>query len=137
MPSKLPFSGLLLLALCACSSSPPYPVRMIGSGDAENMSNVVVLEENLRDMIVMVERANVERVPGSNQLKVMVPLRNISSEQIEVLVQVSFLDGRRAPIGDDTNQRLHLIGPGATLPLTLLSKSDAAQDWTMRISWNH
>lgn len=124
----------LLVVLSACSSAPPYAALAI-EDDAEQFSNVVITDKALHD-IVRVGRAGVERVAGSNQLKVMVPVRNIDDEEIQVLVQVSFLDGRKMPIGDDTNQQVKIIGPGSTLPVVMLSKLDTAQDWTMRISWN-
>jgi hypothetical protein len=65
-----------------------------------------------------------------------VPLRNIDDEPIQVLVQTSFLDGQKRPIGDDTNQQVKILGPGTTATVVVLSKQEAAQDWTMRLSWN-
>ncbi len=134
MKHQLPLCGLLVFAFTACSSAPPYAAQAI-EDDAEQASNVVVADAELYD-VVRVGRAGVERVPGSNQLKVMVPIRNIDDEPIQVLVQVSFLDGRKMPIGDDTNQQVKLIGPGSTMPVIMMSKLDTAQDWVMRISWN-
>ena len=134
MNRMLPFSGLLVVVLAAACSVPPYAALPI-EDDAEAISNVVVADGELLD-VVRVGRAAVERVPGSNQLKVMVPIRNIDDEPIQVLVQVSFLDGRGDHIGDDTNQQVKLIGPGSTLPVVVLSKEDRAQDWRMRLSWN-
>jgi hypothetical protein len=131
MNHKLP---LLLLFAAACSSGPPYDALMI-EDDAVLVSNVKVTDGELRD-VVRVGRAAVERVSGSNQLKVMVSIRNIDIEPIEVLVQVSFLDGRKMPIGDDTNQQVKVISPGMELPLVVLSKFETAQDWKMTISWN-
>ncbi len=125
---------LLLLSLAACSSGPPYAARTIDD-DVEQTTNVSVLEASLLD-VVLVGRTGVERVPGTNQLKVIVPLRNIDDEPIQVLVQTSFLDGQKRPIGDDTNQQVKLIGPGATLPVIVVSKFDLAQDWIMRLAWN-
>lgn len=124
----------LALVFAACSSAPPYAAQRI-EDDAEATSNVVVSDAELYD-VVRVGLAGVDRVPGTNQLKIVVPIRNIDDEPIQVLVQVSFLDGRKMPIGDDTNQQLKLIGPGSTLPVIVMSKSEMAQDWTMRISWN-
>lgn len=134
MNPRLPFSGLLLFAFAACSSAPPYAAQPI-EDDAEMTSNVVVADDELWD-VVRIGRHGVERVPGTNQLKVMVPIRNIDDEPIQILVQVSFLDGKKMPIGDDTNQQVKLIGPGSTMPVTIISKLDTAQDWTMRLSWN-
>jgi len=63
-------------------------------------------------------------------------VRTTEAEPIQVLVQTSFLDGQKRPIGDDTNQQVKLIGPGATLPVIVVSKFDLAQDWIMRLAWN-
>jgi len=127
-----PFPLVLLLA--ACSSAPPYAALPI-EDDAEATANVVVADSSLLD-VVRIGRTGVERVAGSNQLKVMVPIRNIDDEPILVLVQTSFLDGQKNAIGDDTNQQIKLISPGSTLPVIVLSRTDFAQDWIMRISWN-
>lgn len=124
---------LALVALAACAS-PPYAALSI-EADAELESNVVVADGELRD-VVRVGRFGVERVAGTNQLKVVVPLRNVDDETIQVLVQTSFLDGQKRPIGDDTNQQVKILGPGMTTMVVVTSKLDTAQDWTMRLAWN-
>jgi hypothetical protein len=134
MNRTLSSSGLLLFALAACSSGPPYVVQSFEE-DPEERFNVVVTDAELYD-VVRVGRAAADRVPGSNQMKVMVPIRNIDDEPIEIMVQVSFLDSGRAPIGDDTNRQYKMLAPGATVPLVFVSKQETARDWTMRISWN-
>ena len=121
----------LLFASC---SAPPYAAQQI-EADAELTSNVVITDKELYDA-VRVGRAGVERVPGTNQLKIAVPLRNIDDEQIQVLLQVSFLNSQKMPIGDDTNQQVKLIGPGSTYSHVVISKQPEAQDWTLRVSWN-
>lgn len=121
------------LFLAACSS-PPYAAQAI-EDDAELTSNVVVADDELYD-VIRVGRAGVERVPGTNQLKIMVPVRNIDDEQVQVLMQVSFLNSQKMSIGDDTNQQVKLIGPGSTYTHVVISKQPEAQDWTLRISWN-
>jgi hypothetical protein len=125
-------SSLILFA--ACSSAPPYAALPI-ENDAEMTSNVVVADAELYD-VIRVGSSSVERVPGTNQLKVAIPVRNIDDEQIQVLLQVSFLNSRRQPIGDDTNQQVKLIGPGSTMTHVAISKTEQAQDWVLRISWN-
>jgi hypothetical protein len=134
MNRTLSAAALLPFALAACSSSPPYAALPI-EDDAEALHNVVVADAELYD-VIRVGRAAADRVQGSNQMKVMVPIRNIDDEPVEILVQVSFLDTGRMPIGDDTNRQVKLLGPGATIPLVFLSKQDTARDWVMRISWN-
>ncbi|MFN9948577.1 MAG: hypothetical protein ACK56S_17200, partial [Planctomycetota bacterium] len=78
----------------------------------------------------------VDRAPGCYQLTAVVPIRCVDDEEHKILVQTSFLDGMKMPIGDDTNQQVKLLGPGQTLPVVVISKLDAAQDWTMTIAWN-
>ncbi len=123
-----------LSTLAACGSGPPYAALPIDDR-VEQTSNVVIGDEELLDA-VRVGRAVVDRVPGSNQMKVLVPIQNVDDEPIQVLVQVSFLDGRQAPIGDETNRQVQLIASGSTITYSVISKSDKAQDWSMRIDWN-
>jgi hypothetical protein len=132
--NKLSSPALLVLLFAACGSAPPYAALPI-EDDAEQLSNVTIADKELLD-VVRVGQAGVDRVPGTNQLRVMVPIRNIDDEPIHILAQMSFRDGRRMPIGDETNQQVKLIGPGATLPLVVISKSDAAQDWVLNLTWN-
>lgn len=133
MKSIRPLS-VLAAALAAACASPPYAALSIDV-DAELGSNVFVVDGELLD-VLRIGRVGVERVAGSNQLKVVVPIRNIDDEEHKILVQTSFLDGMKMPIGDDTNQQVKLLGPGQTLPVVVISKLDTAQDWTMNISWN-
>jgi hypothetical protein len=132
--NKLFALSAAVFALAACSSAPPYAAQPI-EDDAEAVSNVVVADDELYD-VIRVGRAGVERVPGTNQLKVAVPVRNIDDEAVQLLVQVSFLDTQRNPIGDDTNQQVKLIGPGSTITHVAISKHPEAMDWVLRISWN-
>ena len=132
--NKLFALSAAVFAFAACSSAPPYAAQPI-EDDAEAVSNVVVADDELYD-VIRVGRAGVERVPGTNQLKVAVPVRNIDDEAIQLLVQVSFLDTQRNPIGDDTNQQIKLIGPGSTITHVAISKHPEAMDWVLRISWN-
>ena len=122
------------LVLAACGGAPPYAADPI-ENDIEQFTNVTVSDAELKD-VVRVGRSTVDRMPGSNQLRVMVPIRNVDDEPIQLLVQVSFLDGRQTPIGDDTNRQVQLIAPGATVNFTATSKFATAQDWQMRLSWN-
>lgn len=128
------FAVIALLFASACGSAPPYAADPI-ENDVEATAHVTVSDAELKD-VVKYGRPTVDRLPGSNQLKVMVPIRNIDDEPIQVLVQFSFLDGRQTPIGDDTNRQVQLIAPGATLNVTATSKYATAQDWQLRISWN-
>lgn len=123
------------LPFAACGSAPaPYAARSI-EDDVEASTNISVLDLALND-IVRVGRPRVERVPGTNQLKVTVPIRNIDERPIQILAQMSFLDAERAPIGDDTNRQVQLISPGDTITFQAISKHEEARDWLLRLGWN-
>ena len=85
MNKLLSHSCLAALAcLSACSSMAPYPGQAI-EDDAEQATNVVVSSTRLhRDL--RFGRASVKRVEGTNQLKVIVPIRNVGDDGLQVLV---------------------------------------------------
>ena len=124
-----------ILCLSACSSTAPY-AALSYENDAEATSNVVVTNSDLR-AIIRVGRAGVQRIEGTNQLKVIVPIRNISDREQQVRVQVSFLNLEKLPIGDDTNAQVQIIGPGATISHSVTSTMPEARDWVMRIVPNY
>ncbi len=122
-----------LLLLSACSSSPPYPAYAI-EDDAEVIASVVLSDIGLQE-VVKIGHAHVDRKPDG-QLHVIVPVRNIDDEQIQVLAQISFRDAQQAPLGDTTNRQVLTIPPGSTLDLEFLSRNREAVDYVVRISWN-
>ena len=125
-----------LVALAACSSAaPPYWALPIRASDP-SLSNVEVTEATLYE-IVRVGTPIVQRIKGTNQLQVSVPILNIHYEQIQIHVQVTFLDHELQPIGDETNKQTKLVSPGETITYTVISKKAEAQDWSMRISWDY
>ncbi|MFT7537399.1 MAG: putative lipoprotein YajG [Hyphomicrobiaceae bacterium] len=136
MKKLLPLSCLMAtMFLASCSSVAPYAALPI-ENDAEQVSNVVVTNAELRSKL-RVGRAGVRRVDGSNQLKVIVPIRNVSENQLQIRIQVSFLDLEKAPIGDDTNSQVQIIGPGETHNHSVTSTMSEARDWVMRIVPNY
>lgn len=132
--SLLPAAFATLL-FAACSSAPPYAALSIDE-DAEAESNVTVTDSELLDVIRVGKNPLVERVPGSNQLKIAVTLRNIDDEPIQILAQTSFLNAQKQPLGDDTNKQVKLLAPGETITHVAISKSSDARDWQLRLSWN-
>lgn len=122
--------GLLLLGAC---SAPPYAVRSI-ENDAESYASVVAGDASLY-AIVEAGKPRVSRV-ADNCLQVMLPIRNIDDEQIQILTQVEFRDREQLPLGDMTNRQVMTIAPGATVLLTSTSRTDAAQDYVVRLFWN-
>lgn len=129
-PKRL-LAALALAALASCSSARPYAALPI-EGDAERVANVVVTDSDLRDRL-RVGRAGVSRVEASGQLKVVVPIRNVSSKALQLRVQTSFLDQERRPIGDETNHQVEVLSPGATVNFSVMSATRQARDWTMRL----
>jgi len=126
------FAGLV--ALAACSTGAPYVALPIRAGDP-SISNVEVTESTLYE-IVRIGTPTVTRIKGTNQLEVTVPILNIHHEQIQIHVQVTFLDHDLQPIGDETNKQTRLVSPGQTITHTAISRKAEAQDWVMRISWD-
>ncbi|MCK5944780.1 MAG: hypothetical protein KAI24_22520 [Planctomycetes bacterium] len=126
-------SALTLTA--ACGGTRPFAALPI-EDDAEMISNVVITDEDLYDAI-RVGRAGVERIDTSNQLKVVVPIRNISDGTLQIRVQTSFLNLEKQPIGDDTNQQVQILSPGMTINHVAISSKPQARDWTMRIIPNN
>jgi hypothetical protein len=124
-----------LTFFAACGGTRPWAALPI-EDDAEMVSNVVITDGDLYDDI-RVGRAGVERIETSNQLKVMVPIRNISDRTLQIRVQTSFLNLQKQPIGDDTNQQVQILSPGMTVTHTAVSKKTEARDWTMRIIPNN
>jgi hypothetical protein len=125
---------LSMLLLGACSSGPPYEARTIDD-DVEQVSYVVVNDAELYD-IVRVGQPLVERVPGTNQLRIVVPIRNIDDEAIQIVAQVSFLNGSKQPIGDDTNRQVKLLAAGETITHEAISQRAEAADWLLRLDWH-
>jgi hypothetical protein len=122
-----------LLALCACSA-PPYEAWAI-EDDAEAVAQVVVTEMTLQD-VVRAGRPLVERVQPDEYLRVVVPVRNIDTETIQVLAQMSFLDGQRQTLMDDTNRQVLVLPPGGTTNFQATSRTRNAADFLLRLSWN-
>ena len=103
---------LASLALLSACATRPYPAYAI-EDDAEERASVVVSDRSLQGC-VRVGKALVERVPGSNSLRVVVPVRNIDDVEIQVLAQRDLpqpaegLAGRQhQPAGDGDPARQH------------------------------
>jgi len=136
MKKLLPLSCLLAtMFLASCNSVAPYAALPI-EDDAEQVANVVVTNAKLRQGL-RIGRAGVRRIEGSNQLKLIVPIRNVSKRELQVRIQVSFLDLEKVPIGDDTNAQVQIIGPGETHNHSVTSTMSEARDWIMRIVPNY
>ncbi|MDO8349426.1 MAG: hypothetical protein Q7T30_04260 [Planctomycetota bacterium] len=130
-PFLLRCVSLCLLAGCAARPYPAYAIE----NDAEMISNVVVSDGSLQS-VVRVGKALVART-ASGELRVVVPVRNIDDEPIQVLAQISFQDAQRQPIGDTTNRQVAIIPAGGTVDMEWISRSQQAADYVLRLGWNN
>lgn len=130
---KLLFPAFLSLFAAACNA-PPYPAYAI-EDDAEAIAQVVVADATLQD-VVRAGRPLVERVGPDDLLRVVVPVRNVDDEQIQVLWQVAFLDSERRPLPDETNRQVLILGPGSTSNVEAISRDRKASDFVLRLTWN-
>jgi len=130
-PLLLRTVSLCLLAGCAARPYPAYAIE----NDAELISNVVVSDGSLQS-VVRVGKALVARTEGG-LLRVVVPVRNIDDEPIQVLAEISFQDAQRQPIGDTTNRQVRLIPAGGTVDMEWVSRSQQAADYVLRLGWNN
>ena len=127
VPSALLFSAV------ACSA-PPYAAYAI-EDDAEAVSQVVVGDATLQD-VLRAGRPLVERMAPDDNLRVIVPIRNIDDEPIQVLAQMAFLDLQRQPLPDETNRQVLTLAPGMTQNFESISRGRKAADFVLRLTWN-
>jgi uncharacterized lipoprotein YajG len=124
-------SALLLLAAC---EAPPYAALTIDS-DAEMASQVVVSDASLQG-VVRVGHPLIERMNPDGQLRVIVPVRNIDQEEIQILAQFAFLNAQRQPLPDETNSQVKILRAGSTMNVEAISRGREAADFTLRLTWN-
>ncbi len=98
-------------------------------------SNVEYADPDLSGVVELGTPA-IERLLESNRLKVIVPIRNVTDEQVQLLVQMEFLDADQRPIEDNTPSRWMAIERGMTRNFTATSLKPNAMDYRMRLRWN-
>ena len=98
-------------------------------------SNVEYADPDLSGVVELGAPA-IERLRESNRLKVVVPIRNVTDEQIQLLVQMEFLDADQRPIEDSTPSRWMAIERGMTRNFAATSLKPNAMDYRMRLRWN-
>ncbi|GDY02234.1 hypothetical protein LBMAG49_15630 [Planctomycetota bacterium] len=103
--------------------------------DAETLSQVVVGDASLLSVLRAGQPLAVRTTPD-DQLRIVVPLRNIDDEQIQVLTQIAFFDAQRRPLPDETNRQVITLAPGSTVNIESVSRSKQAADFVVRVTWN-
>ena len=124
----------LLLLAAACGSAPPYPAYSIEE-DAEQISQVLVADSSLQD-VVRAGQPLVERMAPEDNLRVIVPIRNIDDEEIRIMTQFDFRDAQRRPLPDETNRQVLVLPGGTTKNVEAISRSRRAADFVLRLSWD-
>jgi hypothetical protein len=77
-----------------------------------------------------------ERMNPDGQLRVIVQVRNIEQEEIQVLAQFAFLNAQRQPLPDETNSQVKILRAGTTMNVEAISRGRDAADFTLRLTWN-
>ena len=124
---------LFALALAACGT-PPYPAYAI-EDDAERIAQVVVADGILQE-ILRVGTPLVERLQPDDYLRVLVPVRNVDDEPVQILAQLSFVDAEGRPLQDDTNRQVMMLPSGGTVNFVAISQGPRAEDFVLRLMWN-
>ncbi len=111
-------------------------VVALTAGCASSSGAVVEYADPDLSSVVELGVPAIERLEESNNLKVIVPIRNVTDEQVQLLVQVEFLDADQRPIEDTTPSRWMAIERGMTRNFTATSLKPNAMDYRMRLRWN-
>ncbi|MEY2981013.1 MAG: hypothetical protein RL562_1240 [Planctomycetota bacterium] len=123
-------SSVLLFAApflgCSGCSAPPLPADGVTSLQSEVRE---VFADDLRGE-VEVGTPRMRRTAG-NQLQVVVPLTNVARRDLQLLVQVQFLDESGAPSGDETNRQVFLLPRGGTRAFEATSRTSSARDYRL------
>ena len=123
---------VLLSALCACSTSAPVAATYLDPrADIEKQTQVVFADSDLVGEIE-IGTPTTERTPDTNLLAVSVPIRNRTSYEVQLLVQVEFLDQGHA-YEDATPKRVMIVPRGGTRYYVANSQKARAQDFLVRI----
>lgn len=86
--------------------------------------------------VVELGQPAVERLEATNYLKVTVPIRNITDEQVQLLVEMEFRDFNELPYGDNTPSRVMIIERGMSKNFSATSLKPIAMAYKMRLRWN-
>ena len=103
---------VLGLFCLSCSSVGPVPASGVSDRSIDS-SRELFADVELVGMLE-VEDPILERTGASSLLKLTLPLRNVSGEDLQLLVQVEFLDSLGNSYNDDTGRRLILLPRGST-----------------------
>lgn len=125
--SKLVLPSILFSLGCAA----PGPMPASGASDTEVGAYRERFSDDLRGDLE-VETPVLERTER-NLLKVNIPLRNVSGEDLELLVQVQFLNEAGAPYNDETNRKVFLLPRGSTKWFSATSMQSIASDYIVHV----
>jgi hypothetical protein len=114
-----------------CSSVGPVPASGVSDRSIED-NRELFADADLIGMLE-VEEPILERIGSSSLLKLTLPLRNVSGEDLQLLVQVEFLDSLGNSYNDDTGRRLLLLPRGSTKRFQATSMMAKASDYKVHM----
>ncbi len=100
-------------------------VFLLAGCGALGRANQVRFADDVSDEVVA-EMPTLART-GDDLLRVSVPLRNVSGEDLQLLVQIEFLDGAGRRYNDETPRQVFLLARGQTkdfIASSMLAKAD-------------
>ncbi len=114
-----------------CASAGPVPATGVSDRSIDDTRELFA-DPDLVGMLE-VEDPILERTGSSSLLKLTLPLRNVSGEDLQVLVQVEFLDSLGNSYNDDTGRRLILLPRGSTKRFEATSMMAKASDYKVHM----
>ncbi len=124
----LALAALLLALTGACSSSTQLAADGV-SPDDESLRFREVFADDLRGSVQL--ETPVTRRNDQNLLELRVPIRNIATKDLRVMVQVQFIDEFGAPSGDETNRQYLILPRGSTKTFVAISRTSSARDYKL------
>ena len=128
----LAFLALAALPLGACGAYGPNPGEGLSPGEPDPDDQWQVqfnddLAGELKILPVKVERT------ATGNIRVHVPIWNMTDEDLELLVQAEFRDHDGIPYGDETNRERVAVPRGSTKTWSKESLQSRAQKFTVKI----
>ena len=113
--------GLLALLSAGCAST---------SGDFVEFSDPDLAYS------VQLGPVAVDRLEATNTLQVVMPIKNISDEEVHVRIEMEFRDANDLPYGDSMPSRLMILPRGASKEFVAQSLKPVAMGYKMRLRWD-
>ena len=124
---------LVTLALSACSAV-WLPARSI-ENEVEHVPGVFVRSDTLQD-ILRAGTPLTERLQPEDFLRVVVPIRNIDIEPVQIVVQVQFLDAHGRTIPGEQQHDVMVLSALGTGNFQAISRGSRAAGFELQLMWD-